>query len=84
VAVDPQTTTNDMQLMIRTVIAGGGITFGMEDTFRPFVSSGQPVPLPAAYCPPFAGFVPYFPNRRKLAPKLRALADHVRRAQAAP
>ncbi len=83
-AVDPQITTNDMWLMIRTAIAGGGITLGMEKSFRPFVSSGQLVPLLQAYCPPFAGFFLNFPNRRNLAPKLRALIDHVRRARPGP
>lgn len=78
VAVDPQITTNDMGLMIRTACAGGGITFGMEDTFRPLVSSGQLVPLLQTFFPPFAGFFLYFPNRRNLAPKLRALIEHVR------
>jgi DNA-binding transcriptional LysR family regulator len=78
VAVDPQITTNDMGLMIRTACAGGGITFGMEETFRPFVSSGQLVPLLQTFFPPFAGFFLYFPNRRNLAPKLRALIEHVR------
>ncbi|NKM88157.1 LysR family transcriptional regulator [Rhizobium laguerreae] len=79
VAVDPQITTNDMWLMIRTACAGGGITFGMEDTFRPYVESGQLVPLLQDYCPPFAGFFLYYPSRRNLAPKLRALVDHVKR-----
>jgi DNA-binding transcriptional LysR family regulator len=79
VAVNPQITTNDMWLMIRTACAGGGITFGMEETFGPYVSSGQLVPLLQEYCPPFAGFYLYFPNRRNLAPKLRALIEHVRR-----
>lgn len=79
VAVNPEITTNDMWLMIRTACAGGGITFGMEETFRPYVSSGQLVPLLEDYCPPFAGFFLYFPNRRNLAPKLRALVDHVKR-----
>lgn len=83
-AVDPQITTNDMWLMIRTALAGGGITFGMEETFRPFVSSGQLVPLLQPYLPPFAGFFLYFPNRRNLAPKLRALIEHVRRWKPAP
>jgi DNA-binding transcriptional LysR family regulator len=78
VAVEPEITTNDMGLMIRTACAGGGITFGMEETFRPYVSSGQLVPLLEEYFPPFAGFYLYFPNRRNLAPKLRALIDHVR------
>jgi DNA-binding transcriptional LysR family regulator len=79
VAVDPQITTNDMWLMIRIACAGGGITFGMEDTFKPYVESGQLVPLLDEYCPPFAGFFLYYPSRRNLAPKLRALIDHVRR-----
>ncbi len=55
-AVDPQITTNHMWLMIRTACAGGGITFGMEDTFRTYVESGQLIPLLQDYCPPFAGF----------------------------
>lgn len=79
VAVDPQITTNDMWLMIRMACAGGGITFGMEETFRPYVSSGRLVPVLEEYFPPFAGFFLYFPNRRNLAPKLRALIEHVRR-----
>ncbi|WP_037086769.1 LysR family transcriptional regulator [Neorhizobium vignae] len=79
VSVDPQITTNDMWLMIRTACAGGGITFGMEDTFKPYVKSGQLVPLLQEYCPPFAGFFLYYPSRRNLAPKLRALVDHVKR-----
>jgi DNA-binding transcriptional LysR family regulator len=79
VAVDPEITTNDMWLMIRTACAGGGITFGMEETFSPYVASGQLVPLLEEYCPAFAGFFLYFPNRRNLAPKLRALVDHAKR-----
>lgn len=51
----------------------------MEETFKPYVASGQLVPLLEDYFPPFAGFFLYFPNRRNLAPKLRALVDHVKR-----
>jgi DNA-binding transcriptional LysR family regulator len=31
------------------------------------------------YFPPFAGFYLYYPSRRNLAPKLRALVEHVQR-----
>ncbi|MGJ8530828.1 MAG: LysR family transcriptional regulator [Alphaproteobacteria bacterium] len=79
VAVDPQITTNDLLLMIRTTIAGGGITFATEETLRPFLDSGELVSLLQNYLPPFTGFFLYFPNRRNMAPKLRALVDHVRR-----
>lgn len=78
VAVDPRITTNDMWLMIRTACAGGGLTFGMEETFRPYLERGELVPLLEKFCPPFPGFFLYFANRRNLPPKLRALIDHVR------
>ena len=78
VAVNPRITANDMWIMVRTAIAGGGLTFGMEETFRPYIEREELVPLLERYCTPFAGFYLYFPNRRNLAPKLRALVDHFR------
>lgn len=79
VAVAPTLTTNDMQVMIRTALAGGGLTFGLEDTFRPYLARGELVELLAEFSDGFPGFFLFFPARRNLAPKLRALVDHVRR-----
>lgn len=79
VAVEPEVTTNDMWLMIRMACAGAGLTFGMEETFRPWILRGELVPVLEGYCPSFPGFFLYFPSRRNLAPKLRALVDHLRR-----
>ncbi|MDS7594029.1 LysR family transcriptional regulator [Agrobacterium tumefaciens] len=78
VAVDPQITTNDLYLMIRTALAGGGITFALEETFRSHIERGELITALEDYLPPFPGFFLYFPNRRNMAPKLRALIDHVR------
>jgi len=78
VAVNPQLTTNDMGVMIRTACAGGGISFGMEETFQPYLARGELVTLLDEWLPTFAGFYLYFPSRNNLAPKLRALIDHVR------
>lgn len=78
VAVTPRVTTNDMGLMLRTAVAGGGLTFGLEETFRPCLTSGELVAMLEDYCPPFPGFFLYFPTRHHLAPKLRALIDHAR------
>ncbi|WP_342652925.1 LysR family transcriptional regulator [Pseudomonas sp. F3-2] len=78
VAVAPQITTNDMLLMVRAALAGGGITFGIEDTFRPYIERGELVTVLDDYLAPFPGFFLYYPNRHNLAPKLRALIDHVR------
>ena len=79
VAVGDEITTTDMALMIRLAVAGAGITFGMEESFRTHIERGDLVPLLDAYCPRFPGFYMYYPSRRNLAPKLRALVDHLRR-----
>lgn len=78
VAVDPEVTTNDMWLMIRIAVAGGGVTFGMEDTFEPWLRSGALVPLLEAYSPKFDGFHLYFPSRKNMPLKLRALVDFLK------
>ncbi|WP_240349196.1 LysR family transcriptional regulator [Halomonas binhaiensis] len=81
VAVEPQITTNDLRFMLRSALCGAGITFATEETFRPYVESGQLIPLLQDFLPPFPGFFLYFPQRHNMAPKLRALIDHVRQWQ---
>ncbi|MCD7099736.1 LysR family transcriptional regulator [Stenotrophomonas sp. MMGLT7] len=78
VAVNPQVTSNDMLLMLRTALAGGGITFALEETFRPYIARGELVPVLEEYVVPFPGFYLYFPSRHNPPPKLRALVEHVR------
>ncbi len=78
-AVEPELTTNDMHLMARLALSGAGITFGMEETFRPYLDSAAVVPLLEPFCPPFPGFFVYYPGRRNMAAKLRAFIDHVGR-----
>lgn len=79
VAVAPEFTTNDMALMVKLACAGAGISFGMEETYRPFIADGRLVTLFDDYSTGFPGFFLYYPNRRNLAPKLRALLDEIRR-----
>jgi DNA-binding transcriptional LysR family regulator len=79
VAVAPEITTSDMALMIKLAVAGAGITFGMEESFRPAIARGELEPLLEEFCPHFAGFYLYYPSRRAMAPKLRALVDYLRR-----
>jgi len=78
VAVEPQITTNDLRLMLRSALCGGGVTFAIEETFKPYIATGELVPVLQDFLPPFPGFHLYFPQRRNIAPKLRALIDHVR------
>lgn len=81
VDVEPEITTNDMGLMFRLAVGGAGITFGMEETFRRHLDSGELVPLLEAFCPRFPGFFVYYPSRRNMEPKLRAFVDHVQSAR---
>jgi DNA-binding transcriptional LysR family regulator len=78
VAVNPRITTNDMGVMVRTACAGGGLTFGMEELFNPYIARRELVTVLDDYLPFFPGFFLYFADRRHLPPKLRALIDHVR------
>jgi DNA-binding transcriptional LysR family regulator len=78
VAVQPRTTTNDMRVMIHTALAGAGITFGMEETFAPYVARGELVTMLDGFCPVIPGFYLYFPGGNKVSAKLRALIDCLR------
>jgi DNA-binding transcriptional LysR family regulator len=78
IAVQPEIMTNDLRLMIRLACAGAGVTLAPADCLRPWVERGDLVPVLMAFCPPYPGFRLYYPSRRNLAPKLRALIDHVR------
>ena len=77
-AVAPRVTTNDMLLMVRTALADGGITIGMEETFAPYLERGELVSVLDSYLPYFPGFYLYYPNRRNQPRKLRALVEHVK------
>jgi len=78
VDVAPEITTNDMALMVKLVLAGGGIGSGLEETYRPWLDRGELVGVLDSFCPPFPGFHLYYPSR-KMPPKLRALVDHLQR-----
>jgi DNA-binding transcriptional LysR family regulator len=78
VAVNPSVTTNDMRVMIRLACSGAGLTFGMEETFRPYIALTELVPLLEEFCPPFPGFYLYYPSRRNVPLKLRVLVDYLR------
>jgi DNA-binding transcriptional LysR family regulator len=65
-------------VMIQLACAGAGLTFGMEETFRPYIARAELVPLLEEFCPPFPGFYLYYPTRRNVPLKLRVLIDYLR------
>ena len=78
VTVEPEMTTNDMALMVKMARAGAGLTIGMAETFAPLLHTGELRAVLEPYCPPLPGFFLFYPSRRHLPMKLRALVDHVR------
>ncbi|MEN7538197.1 LysR family transcriptional regulator [Aurantiacibacter flavus] len=78
VAVEPEMTTNDMELMVNMAKAGAGLTIGMAETFAPALERGELQSVLDRFCPPLPGFFLFYPNRRHLPLKLRALLDHAR------
>jgi DNA-binding transcriptional LysR family regulator len=78
VDVNPHVTTNDMRVMIQLACAGAGLTFGMEETFRPYIARAELVSLLEEFCPPFPGFYLYYPTRKNVPLKLRVLIDYLR------
>jgi DNA-binding transcriptional LysR family regulator len=77
IAVPARVVANDFSLMMRLVLAGLGLTMGMEEAVRPYIDRGQVVPVLEPYCPPFAGFYLYYPQRRQASPALRALIGYL-------
>jgi DNA-binding transcriptional LysR family regulator len=86
VAVPGRVIANDFSLMMRLVTAGLGLTIGMGDGVQPYLDRGEVVAVLEEYCPPFAGYYLYYPQRRQASPALRALIDYllrIRQAQSA-
>ena len=78
VTVEPEMTSNDMALMVKMARAGAGLTIGMAETFAPLLKTGELLAVLDPYCPPLPGFYLFYPSRRHLPMKLRALVNHVR------
>ena len=64
--------------MIRLACAGAGFTFGMEESFRPYLERGELLAVMEEFSAPFPGFHLFYPRRSIQAPKVRALADYLR------
>ncbi len=79
VAVPARAIANDFSLMMRLVVAGLGLTIGMEDGVQPYLERGEVVAVLQEYCPPFPGYYLYYPQRRHASPALRALIDYLLR-----
>jgi DNA-binding transcriptional LysR family regulator len=61
--------------------AGAGFAMLYEGQAREDVSRGELVPILEEFCPPFAGFYLFYPQRRHASQALRAFIEHLRLAR---
>ena len=73
--VGGQWVINSSPLITRTVLAGRGIAFQLEDAVRPIIDDGRLVRLLEDWCPPFPGYRLYYPSKRQASASFRLLID---------
>lgn len=62
-------------LLIRAALDGLGIAYTIESLVREHLDAGALVRRLVPYCPRFPGLHLYYPSRRQVPPKLRALVE---------
>ena len=78
IAVQGRLMLDDGALMVDAALDGLGLAFVLESSVRQHLASKRLVRVLDAFCTPFPGFFLYYPNRAQIAPKLRALVDHLK------
>ena len=78
VAVNGPLIVDDAELMIRAAIDGVGLSFAIEDRVAQHLESGTLVRVLEDWCPPFAGYFLYHPNRRQQTSALSTLIATLR------
>jgi DNA-binding transcriptional LysR family regulator len=78
VRVEGQLTFNTYRPRLQAALAGLGVAYLLEEAARAHLASGELVRVLADWCPPFAGYHLYYPNRRQHAPAFALLVDALR------
>ncbi|TFU02920.1 LysR family transcriptional regulator [Polymorphobacter arshaanensis] len=79
VRVDGPLILNDVRMILTAAAEGVGLACVMEDQAAAYLSSGQLVRVLEDWCPPFAGYHLYYPDRRQLPPAFSLLVSALRR-----
>ncbi|WP_395607033.1 LysR family transcriptional regulator [Pseudomonas sp. B22129] len=69
---------NDSSALVQSVLDGLGIGYMISGHIDPFIARGELVSLFEAWCPELPGYTLYYPDRRRVSRKLRALIDFLR------
>ena len=80
-------TFSDFRLALDAAVAGIGMTLVLDDQVVELVREGKLVRVLEDWCPPYPGFMLYYPRQRRITSALRAFVDAIReqgRASTAP
>jgi DNA-binding transcriptional LysR family regulator len=66
------------QAVVRAALDGVGVVWTLEHYAAPFVSAGKLVRVLEGWCPPFSGYILYYPSRRQQSAALSALIKTLR------
>jgi DNA-binding transcriptional LysR family regulator len=77
---DARATANSLALCVEAATQGVGLTFAVEELVAERVASGKLVRVLEPFCPAYQPLHLYWPSRRLVPPKLRALIEYLRDA----
>jgi DNA-binding transcriptional LysR family regulator len=78
VKADGQLVLNDVDLILKAVLAGHGIAHLVEDRVAPLLEDGSLVRVLEDWCDPFDGYYLYYPSRRQPSAALSLLLAALR------
>jgi DNA-binding transcriptional LysR family regulator len=78
VRVDGPLTVNDISMAITAALEGLGLAFVMADQVATLVKEGKLIRILSDWCPRFAGYHLYYPDRRQLTPAFSLLVKALR------
>jgi DNA-binding transcriptional LysR family regulator len=84
VAVEGSLTVNDHLLALRAALDGMGVVQLPEASVAAGIAEGKLVPLLSDWSPAWTGFFLFYPSRRHVPVKLRALVDFLRKESKQP
>lgn len=74
-------TFGDFRLSLDAALTGIGVTLVLEDQVTDLVREGRLVRVLEDWCPPYPGFMLYYPRQRRVTSALRAFVEFVRDAR---
>lgn len=85
-AVNGRLVTNDSATLVQAALDGLGVVYMINGYIEEMIEQKLLVRLLESWSPPLASFAVYYPDRKRVPPKLRALLDFLRdeRAPARP